>query len=86
MNVMQLSDFILLDEAQMKIAVLHEGVLIAKRRSSDCLVFLFQMDDDYYVETYCNMQNKAVIEYRVFRNINALNPYLETIAIEQLLH
>ncbi len=82
---MQLSDFILLDEAQMKTTVLHEGVLVAKRRNSDCLVFLFQMDD-YYVETYCNMQNKAVNEYRVFRNINALNPYLETIAIDQLLN
>ncbi len=82
---MQLSDFIFLDEAQMKTIVLHEGVLVAKRRSSDYLVLLFQMDD-FYVETYCNMQNKAVSEYRVFRNVNALDPYLDNIAIEDLLN
>jgi hypothetical protein len=85
MSAMQLSDFILLDEAKMKSTVLHEGVLIAKRRNSDHLVFLFQMDD-YYVETYCNMQTKAVSEYRAFTETNALDPYLEAIAIDELLH
>lgn len=82
---MKFSEFILSDEATMKSAVLHEGVLVAKRRNADCLVFLFQMEG-FYVETYCNMANKAVCEYRAFRNINSLNPYLEGIAIDDLLH
>jgi hypothetical protein len=81
---MKLSEFILSDEAKMKTTVLHEGVLVAKRRNADCLVFLFQMDD-YYVETYCDMNSKAVCEYRAFQNVNALKPYLETIEIEDLL-
>lgn len=84
MNAMTLSEFIVSGEAEMKSAVLHQGVLIAKRRNKDCLVFLFQMGD-YYVETYCNMQHKAVCEYRALHNINSLDPYLEEIAIDDLL-
>jgi hypothetical protein len=81
---MKLSEFILAEEAEMRSAVLHEGVLVAKRNITDGLVFLFQMDD-YYVETYCNLKNKAVCEYRAFLNINSLDPYLEAIPIDDLL-
>lgn len=84
MPVMKLSDFITSDEQQMKQAVLHDGILIAKRRISDCLVFLFQIDD-YYVETYCSLENKKVVEYRAFSNLHALDPYLELIEIDKLL-
>jgi hypothetical protein len=81
---MKLSEFILLDEADMKATVLHEGVLVAKRHNDDALVFLFQMDD-YYVETFCNLSDKMVSEYRVFKDVNTLSPYLETIRIDDLL-
>jgi hypothetical protein len=84
MNAMKLSEFILSDEPGMRAAVLHEGVLVAKRNVKDGLVFLFQMDD-YYVETYCNLRSKAVLEYRAFQNINTLTPYLEAIPIDDLL-
>ena len=84
MPVMKLSDFITSDEQEMKQAVLHKGILVAKRRISDCLVFLFQIDD-YYVETYCSLENKKVIEYRAFSNLHALDPYLELIEIDKLL-
>jgi hypothetical protein len=83
MNIMTLSEFILSDETVMKDAVLHQGVLVAKRRNSESLVFLFQMDG-YYVETICSMKSKAVNEYRAFQNINALQPYLEEITIDHL--
>lgn len=82
---MKLSDFILLTEDEKKMTVLHQGVLVAKRTNYDFMVFLFQMDN-YYVETYCNPQNKAIEEYRVFDNITLLNPYLETIPIDSLLN
>ena len=82
---MRLSDFILLDEDEKKKTVLHKGVLIAKRDSFDSMVFLFQMGS-YYVEAFCNPENKAIEEYRVFDNISLLNPYLETIPIDGLLN
>lgn len=82
---MKLSDFILLGEQEKKLTVLHEGILIGKRSKCDYLVFLFQMDR-YYVETYCNMKNKSIEEYRVFDNTTLLKPYLEAIPIDDLLN
>ena len=82
---MNLSDFIMLNEDEKKLAVLHEGVLIAKRNYFDCVVFLFQLDS-YYVETYCNIENKSIEEYRVFDNTKPLKPYLEAIPIDDLLN
>ena len=82
---MKLSDFILLNEEQKKMAVLHEGILIGKRNKFDYLVFLFQMDK-YYVETYCNLKNKAIEEYRAFDNMKLLKPYLEAISIDDLIN
>jgi hypothetical protein len=82
---MKLSDFILLSEGEKKMVVLHEGILVGKRNKYDYLVFLFQMDN-YYVETYCNLENKSIEEYRAFHNTKLLTPYLEAISIDDLLH
>ena len=82
---MKLSEFIVSDEAMMKSTVLHQGVLVAKRKTFEHLVFLFQMDG-YYVETWCNMTNKSVDEYRAFQNINLLSPYLEGLDIDDLVN
>ena len=81
---MRLSEFILLSEEEKKFIVLHEGILIAKRSRAPYLVFLFQMDG-YYVESYCNVETKGIEEYRVFQNPVLLAPYLEQIAIDDLL-
>ena len=81
---MKLSEFILLNEEDKKMAVLQEGVLVAKRSNSDYMVFLFQLNR-YYVETYCNRQNRSIEEYRVFDNLSPLHPYLETISLEGLM-
>jgi hypothetical protein len=81
---MKLSEFILAEETEMKSAVLHQGILVAKRNIRDGLVFLFQMDD-FYVETYCSLKTKSVLEYRAFKNINTLDPYLDAIPIDELL-
>lgn len=80
---MKLSEFILLNENEKKLTVLHQGVLIAKRNSYHHMVFLFQLDG-YYVETFCNAQNKAIEEYRIFGNTRSLHPYLDAIPLEGL--
>ena len=82
---MRLSDFIMLNEDEKKSTVLHQGVLIAKRSSLDSMVFLFQVGS-YYVEAYCNPENKAIEEYRMFDNIDVLQPYLEAIPLDKLLN
>ena len=82
---MRLSDFILLNEDEKKAAVLHQGVLLAKRSSFDSLIFLFQLGS-YYVEAYCNPEDKAVEEYRVFDSGMLLNSYLEAIPIDDLFN
>lgn len=85
MLTMKLSDFILLNGDQKKMTVLHEGVLIGKRKTFHSMVFLFHLDN-YYVETYCNPENKEVEEFRVFGNSALLNPYLDSIPIDSLLN
>lgn len=80
---MKLSEFILLNEEAKNAALLHDGILIAKRRSFDSLVFLFQLQT-FYVEMFGNLQTKQIDEYRVFDQTNPLNPYLEGIAIDSL--
>ena len=82
---MKLSEFILLNEEEKKRAVIHLGVLIAKRNTLNCLVFLFQLGS-YYVESYCNLKDKSVTEFRAFTNLKPLNLYLETIAIDDIFH
>lgn len=82
---MRLSDFILLNEDEKKATVLHQGVLLAKRSNFDCLIFLFQLGS-YYVEAYCNPEDKAVEEYRVFDSGMLLNAYLEAIPIDDLFN
>ena len=63
----------------------HQGVLLAKRTSPDSIVFLFQLED-YYIETYCNSANKTIEEYRILPGVDSLRPYLEAIAIDDLLN
>jgi hypothetical protein len=81
---MRISDFILLTEEEKRMAVLHSGVLLAKRSNFDSIIFLFQLGS-YYVETYCNPENKAIEEYRIFESNALLNPYLDAIPIHNLL-
>jgi len=82
---MRLSEFILLSEDEKRSTVFHEGVCLAQRTSFDSLVFLFQLGS-YYVEAYCNPENKAIEEYIMFDNTDVLKPYLEAIPIDALLN
>lgn len=81
---MKLSDFIMLSEEKKKYTVLHEGVLIGKRKKTGLIVFLFRLGN-FYVETFCNTKTKGVMQYRMFEHTQLLQPYLESIAIDDLL-
>lgn len=81
---MKLSDFILLGTEEKKDLLLHEGVLIAKRSGTGLMIFLFQLPE-YYVETYCNVDNRQIQEFRVFHNDLPLTPYLDAISLDGLL-
>ncbi len=82
---MKLSEFILLDENEKASTVLHNGILVGKRKNELLVVFLFQLEN-YYVETYCNLLNKDVLEFTAFNNTQNLAPYLESISIDELLN
>lgn len=82
---MKLSEFILLDKEEKQHTVLHQGVLVAKRKHQSGVVFLFQLDR-YYVETWCNIVSRSVMEYRVFDSTAMLEPYLKQISIPDLLN
>lgn len=82
---MKLSDFIMLNEEEKKLVVLHRGILVAKRTNSTHLFFLFQMDQ-FYVETSCRIETKAIEGYKMFHHLRLLEPYLEAIVIDELLN
>ena len=82
---MKLSDFIILNEEEKKLALLHRGILVAKKTDTTHFFFLFQMDH-FYVETCCHIETRCVEGYKMFQNLMLLEPYLETIAIDDLLH
>jgi hypothetical protein len=82
---MKLSDFIMLDEEGKKRAVLYQGILVAKRSSSTHFFFLFQMAH-FYVETCCRIEGKTVEGFRMFHDLKLLEPYLDSIAIDDLLN
>jgi hypothetical protein len=82
---MKLSEFILLNEKEKKCAVMNNAVALAQRIYPDIIVFLFQLDN-YYIEAYCNKASKAIEEYRVLPDANAIGHYLEAISINDLLN
>ena len=81
---MKLSEFIMLSEAEKQQAALHLGVLVAKRKQLNGILFLFRLED-YYVEMTCNTVNRQVTQYHVFTGNTLLEPYLNQISISRLL-
>jgi hypothetical protein len=81
---MKLSEFILLKEDKKRFVVLHAGVLVGKRLCGGCCVFLFHLEN-FYVEVYCRLADKAVLEYRSYTEVGRLTAYLDSIALDGLL-
>ena len=82
---MKLSDFVMLDTDEKKLAVLHLGVLIGKRKQQSSIAFLFQLEH-FYVETWFNCDDHAIREYRIFDHTRSLTPYLDQIRIDDLMN
>lgn len=81
---MKLSEFIVLNEAEKKRAVMSQAAALATRTSPGQIIFLFQIED-YYVEAYCNVEDKSVEQYWILPNTDAIGHYLEGISIDDLL-
>jgi AAA+ ATPase superfamily predicted ATPase len=82
---MKLSEFILLNEVDKKCTVMKNAVALAQRTYPNMVIFLFQLED-YYVETYCNVADKTIEEYRILPDTNAISHYLQEIPIDDLLN
>ncbi len=82
---MNLSEFIVLGEADKKWQLMNNGVALAKRTFEHHVIFLFQLED-YYVEAWCNVDDKAIVEFRILPDTNAIGHYLEAIPIDELLN
>ncbi|MFN8266151.1 MAG: hypothetical protein U0T11_08795 [Chitinophagaceae bacterium] len=81
---MKLSEFIMLSEADKQHALLHRGVLVAKRKQHNVILFLFRLEH-YYVEMWCNTKERAITQYNAFTGSALLEPYINQISIRQLL-
>ena len=82
---MNLSEFILLSEAEKKWQLMNNGVALAQRIYEHQIIFLFQLED-YYVEAFCNVEDKAIVEFRILPDTDAISHYLEAIPIDELLN
>jgi hypothetical protein len=82
---MKLSEFILLNEEEKKGAIMNNAVALAQWTYPNVIIFLFQLNN-YYIEAYCNKASKAIEEYRVLPDANAIGHYLEAISIDDLLN
>jgi hypothetical protein len=82
---MKLSEFILLNEAEKKYAIMKHAAPLAQRTYSDMVIFLFQLEN-FYVEAYCNPTDKSIEKYCILPDTNAIYHYLEAIPIDELLN
>lgn len=80
---MKISDFIVLNDKEKKDILLHQGVLVGKRRTNKNIVFLFHLHN-YYIELLCNLRSRQAEEVCVLTSENLLSPYLEAISLESL--
>ncbi len=81
---MKLSEFFQLETGDKIKSILHDGVLVSKKRTNASFAFLFQLDG-YYVETIWNIQDKSLMEIRTSTNTQSINDHLEEIEISHLL-
>jgi hypothetical protein len=81
---MLLSDFILLTPEEKMVILLHDGSLVAHRRTPKCVVYLFQMDQ-FYAEACWPNDSDDVAEFHCFMGTGPLAPYLEAISLAGII-
>lgn len=82
---MRLSEFFQLDTGDQIKSILHDGVLVSKKRTEASFAFLFQLEG-YYVETIWNVEDKRLMEIRTSTETSSIDEHLQGIEIGHLLH
>jgi len=80
---MTASEFNIVSFEEQKATLLHQGVYLAYRHSSEHTVLLFQLEG-FYVELYYHKKNEASLQIQTFTMVDALEPYLLQIEIPPL--
>lgn len=81
---MRLHDFTRLPENE-KVALLYEqGVYIGKRRQSDTVVVLYQLDG-FYAEVFYRTYRREIDHISCFSGTTRLDPYLTKMDVVQLI-
>jgi len=81
---MTLYEFGILDESARVDLVYLEGAYIGKRKDGDCTLVLYQVQS-FYVEICYRKYRHHILRIRAFASTFLLDPYLEGMAIENLV-
>jgi len=82
--LMTLDEFSILNETRQAETLLNRGIFLADRLYKNFSIFLYQLDD-FYVEVYHNLRFDIMQGMRCFGDDDALQPYLESIDISNLV-
>jgi hypothetical protein len=80
---MKLSEFITLTNEEKKYIIFTQGAPIAKRKTNESKIFLFQLPN-FYVEIHCNIDDKKINEFMMYSDTENLTLYLNAIKIDGL--
>ena len=62
----------------------RNAVYLSKRKTSNIVVLLFQLED-FYVEIVYTSYRRSIVEIKSFDNTDFLEPYLMSIDVAELL-
>ena len=82
---MMLYDFSLLAEAKQVDLLYKEGIYIGKRKLGSITAVLYQLDS-FYVEVFYHHYRVSIHNLRCFKTTDGLDPYLNQINVEHLIH
>lgn len=82
---MTLFDFKLLSQREQLDLLYQQGVYIGKQKKVDVTVLLYQLDS-FYIEIYYRKYRCYVLGVRCFTTMERLDPYLEQIAVDNLVN
>lgn len=80
---MTINKFRRLNEMQQLSLTEQKGIAIAERKTAYCTVHLFQLNS-FYVELYQHTHFNVVTRVNSFTDTTLLEPYLESISIDDL--
>ena len=82
---MTLNEFKQLPREKQYRVILHTGVYLCNRYTSDLKAELYGIQG-FYMEVYYNLPNEQIAYMKLFDHTEPLEPYLEGIDLKPLLH